>query len=69
MFEEQDHAADAAGGTSAEVLYAVELVHDRGTYTVLVRDLAQGTLQTTTIPGRTVARIPVYLSKLGLETL
>ncbi|MFI2203100.1 hypothetical protein ACH47Z_20410 [Streptomyces sp. NPDC020192] len=68
MAEGRDLVMETAEeGTSASLLYRVELVYDRGVYMLIVRDLVQGTLQTTTVPGRTVAKIPMYLSKLDLR--
>lgn len=54
-------------GITAEVLYSAEVVHDGGAYTLVVRDLVRGTLQTTTLPQRTVKKIPMYLCMLDLE--
>ncbi|MGV4988823.1 hypothetical protein ACVB8X_39435 [Streptomyces sp. NRAIS4] len=68
MAESRDLVTETAEeDTSASLLYRAELVYNRGIYMLIVRDLVQGTLQTTTVPGRTVAKIPVYLSKLDLQ--
>lgn len=53
--------------TSADVLYTAEIVYDSGTYTLVVRDMVRGTLQTTTVPRRIVSKMPTYLSMLNLR--
>ncbi|WP_162793644.1 hypothetical protein [Streptomyces paludis] len=60
-------SATAADDASKDVLYTAELVNDRGTYTLIVRDLVNGTLQSVTVPGKTVGKIPTYLSMIGLR--
>lgn len=68
MAEGRDLVIEAGEeGATANLLYRADLVHDRGIFTLIVRDLVHGTLQTTTVPGRTVAKIPLYLSKLDLQ--
>ncbi|MFE2285361.1 hypothetical protein ACFXDJ_14445 [Streptomyces sp. NPDC059443] len=59
--------ATAADEASMDVLYTAELVNDCGTYKLIVRDLAHGTLQSVTVPRRTVGKIPMYLSMVGLQ--
>lgn len=53
--------------SAANVLYRAELVLDDGSYTLLVRDLVRGTLQKTSVPRRTVEKLPAYLSMLNLQ--
>ncbi|MEV6974406.1 hypothetical protein [Kitasatospora sp. NPDC093806] len=50
-----------------DVLYTAELVNDSGTYKLIVRDLVHGSLQSVTVPRRTVGKIPAYLSMVGLQ--
>ncbi len=67
MTEGRYPVAGEEESASADVLYAAELVHDRGAYVVIVRDLTRGTRQTTKISKRMVGKIPVFLSKLDLQ--
>ncbi|MGW7099593.1 hypothetical protein [Streptomyces sp. NPDC054883] len=59
--------AEQAQPSSADVLYAAELVHRHGAYTLIVRDLVRGVQKTTTVPRKTVGKIPMYLSMLNLD--
>lgn len=64
------HLATGTSGeesTLVDVLYTAELVHDRGIYTLIIRDLILGTQQTTEVPRNTVDKIPKYLSMLDLQ--
>ncbi|MFH9347859.1 hypothetical protein [Kitasatospora sp. NPDC017646] len=49
------------------LLYAAELVEENGTYTLVVRDVRRGTVQTTPVPGTMVDKLPVFLSALAAK--
>ncbi|MFG2881662.1 hypothetical protein ACGFYV_04950 [Streptomyces sp. NPDC048297] len=47
------------------LLYAAELVHEDGTYKLVVQDVVRDTVQVTTVPKSAVDKLPVFLSVLS----
>ncbi|TRV72176.1 hypothetical protein FKN01_30645 [Streptomyces sp. 130] len=46
------------------LLFAAELIEENGTYTLVVEDVAKGTVQSTPVPRAMVDKLPVFLATL-----
>lgn len=46
------------------LLFAAELIEQNGTYTLVVEDVAKGTVQSTPVPRAMVDKLPVFLAAL-----